>query len=326
MATDWDAVSTAVYDLLGMGSGGSHGQVWAAWEHAKEVDHDEFHDAAWQFTNDDEMWGYYNEQVDAAEPAYDRIAAAWTKVYNDRKYITATGRHGEDWEDKVVEPIRNESYVLQNHSRVKESWYGPSATKYNGALQAQSAAVDEWHQIATTLATSMGTTNDVLKGIMLAIKDSFKPVKDKLDSCVMRSGLRNQVAMTFFENVTYGRVQFEGLADWLEDLVDDGDWKDTMNDVKMNLEDAKVRTASFVEGWPKSTTGNMQDMDNGHQEQPGGPGAQPTQPTQPTQTQGPDVDADADPTQGPGGYEQEEYHGGVDSGADEKDKIDPNEK
>lgn len=328
MATDWDAVSTAVYDLLGMGSDTNKGQVWEAWKHAKQTDHDEWHDDCWNYTNDDEMWAYYDDQVEGAEDAYKRIMAAWSKIYNDRKYLTATGQKGEDWEDKVVEPIRNESYVLQTDTRVKESWYGPSADKYNTALQTQAAAIDEWYQITSTLATSMGTTNDVLKGIMLAVKDSFKPVKDKLNGAEHDTKWYHLTydGGTYFENVTYGCTQFKSLADWLEDLVESGDWIDTMDDVKMKLEDAKIRTASFRDGWPKATTGKMEDMNNGHQEQPGGPGdeGQPNQ--QPTEQEGPDVDADADPTQGPGAHEQKTYHGGVDHSADERDEVNPNEK
>lgn len=322
--TDWDSLGTELYSLLGMTA--DNNELWSAWKWAKEVDHDEFHDAAWNCLNDDEMWAYYNDTVQRAESAFSTLHGHWTSTfYADRSNIPVMKTRAEAWRDEVMTPLRNESYVLESQTRVRESWYGPSADKYNGALATQVAAVTEFHTIATTMATELNNTQSVLKGIMLAIKNSCAPVRDKLNSCHKDSGFENSFHQKFFENITYGMVQFEGLAEWMGDLATDGDWKHTMDQVNIRLEDAKVRTQAFVKGWPKSTTGNMQDMDNGRQQGAGGqqPGATTTAP--PTGTQ-PDIDTDADPTGGPGGYEQGSYNEGVDMGADENDTVNPNEE
>lgn len=327
--TDWDSLGSELYDLLGMSAHSN--QLWSAWEHAKDVDHDEFHDITWQVSNDDEMWAYYNDTVKAAETAFNSFHATWMSTfYADRSNIPVLKTRAESWRDNVMTKLRNESYVLSTQSRVRESWYGPSADKYNGALATQTAAVDEFHQIATTMATQLNTTQSVLKGIMLAIKNSCAPVKDKLNSCHKDSWAANQGHQKFFENVTYGMVQFQGLQQWMSDLASNGDWKHTMSNVNIGLEDTKVRTQSFVKGWPKSTTGDMQDMNNGKQQgpgttgAPGAPGTTPTTPTaNPPSTQ-PDIDTNADPVDAPGGYEQESYNQGVDLGANKHDEVDPN--
>lgn len=317
---DWAAISSELYDLLGPEK--TSGELWKAWEHAKDVDTDEYSDARWQVLNQGEMDSFQNDCITNAESAYATLHSTWKEhFYDDRGYITVAKSKAEAWDDDVAQPLRNEPFTM-NKSDVAESWYGESATKYATALQTQTAAMTELNAISSQMANAMNSTRQVLQGIMLAIKNSCTPVKDGLYDCKKDSAVENVFHSTFFENISYGKTQFEGLRDWLSDLAD-GDWKTTMDDLKIQLEDAKVKTQAFEKDiWPKSTTGNMQDMQNGKQTQPGQqPGQQTQQPPADNPYQNVDTDSDGTPQEE---YTEEEYVGGTDQSGSQHDDIDPN--
>ncbi|HIT75152.1 MAG TPA: hypothetical protein IAA98_06180 [Candidatus Avipropionibacterium avicola] len=323
--TDWDALGSELYTLLGMTKEG--GTLWQAWEHAKTSDHDEFSNWQWNYPGawGSDPWDYYNEAVADAEAAYGRFHSTWTEhFYADRSFIPAFKYKTELWLDDVAEPIRNEPYTLETGTRVRESWNGPSAQKYDSALRTQVSAANEYFSLTTTLATELNNANNVLKGVYLSIKQSIEPVRDKLNAAEGAGFWENGITGgTFFDNVAYGKAQFEGLATWLSDMASDGDWVRNMSRVRTNLEDAKTRVTSFRDGWPKSTTGDLTDMSNGRAEGAGDPASQ-TSTSEPTDL--PDIDPDAEASETETDYEQEGYNEGLDGGGNENDEVNPTEE
>lgn len=323
--TDWDALGSELYTLLGMTKDNS--ELWSAWQHAKTSDHDEFSNWQWNYPGSwgSEPWDYYNEAVADAEAAYGRFHTTWTEhFYADRSFIPAFKYKTELWLDDVAEPIRNEPYTLESGTRVRESWNGPSAQKYDGALQTQVAAANEFFGLTTTLATELNNANNVLKGVYLSIKQAVEPIRDKLNAAEGAGFWENGITGgTFFDNVAYGKAQFEGLDTWLSEMSRDGDWVRNMSRVRTNLEDAKIRVSSLSKGWPKSTTGTMEDMSNGHV---AGAENQTTTQTTTQESTLPDIDPDAEAAETETTYEQETYNEGLNGGGNENEEVDPNEE
>ncbi len=318
--TDFDTLGTEIVQLFG--STVHAGSVWQAWQHAKDTDWSEWSDWSWSWFGDNkrEMESYYNDQVENAERAWTNLHAIWLTTFNPSvHHVPILRDKTESWLDEINSPLRNEGFQLQTGSRVRESWYGESAQKYEQALSTQVAAVEEFFTLTGTVATETNNANTVLKGVLLMLRESVTPIKDKLNGASKEGGFFGTMFNpTYFENVAYGRAQFEGLEQWLRNEANNGSWQRNLTGVKRNLEDARIRVTSLSSGWPASTTGNMQDMENGHVE-----GANPATntPYQPGQT--PEVDPNAEPGETGGGYEQQEYEGGMNNKTEVNQTVDP---
>lgn len=321
-ATDFDALGTEVVQLYGSTVHG--GTLWTAWQHAKETDWSEWSDWSWSWfgSRKAEMESYYNEQVENAERAWGNLHAIWLSTFKPSvHHVPVLRGKTETWLDEVNSPLRNEGYLLQTGTRVRESWHGESATKYDQALTTQVSAVEEFYGLTGTVATETNNANNVLKGVLLTLRDSAIPIQDMLNGASKEGGFwGTMVNPTYFENVAYGRTQFEGLEEWMRNESNNGSWKRNMTTVKQNLEDARIRVTALSGGWPASTTGNLHDMENGRTE--GGEGSTTTTPYEQNQT--PEVDPNAEPDTTGGGYEQEEYEGGLNNNVEVNDPVDPN--
>lgn len=285
-------------------------------------------------SNGDEIRTWINNARDDASSAATSFGNLWrTQLRPDVAQMNVLNTMSEAWSDEVHEPVRNEPQAVRD-SGLLRSWYGPGAQKYATAVMAQAGAMDEMNSLIQQSSTGLKSTANLVKNVALLMLHSLQPVHDKLSGWPKHGyGDEHNDDMIFGERTGYAKGAFEGLRDWLEDMIDSGDWKNQTDQIRIAFDDAKVKTTAFkANTWPKAATDGIGDMKNGdgglgdQTQQPGG--QQPAPATQP----GTDPDADSAGTttvdgdgvvtsQGggtPGGdgqYEGGDY-GGLDSDGD----------
>lgn len=261
-------------------------------------------------SNGDELRTWINNAKDDASAAATAFGDLWRdKVRPDVLEMNKLNAMSEAWTDDVHEPTRNESTTVRD-SGLLQTWYGPGAQKYATAVMAQAAAMDEMTSIVQQAGTGLKSTSDLVKNVALLMLHSLQPVHDKLSGWPDHGyGEEHDSDMIFGERTGYAKGAFEGLRDWLQELVDGGDWKNQTDQIRITFEDLKVKTTSFkTNEWPKAVTEGMGDMQNGN----GGLGDQ-TQQGAPPATQGPPPSQGTEPDPDSAGTTTVNEDGGIET-------------
>lgn len=281
-------------------------------------------------SNGDEIRTWINNAKDDATAAATSFGDLWrTKLRPDVAQMNTINTMSEAWSDEVYEPVHNEPGLVRD-SGLLHSWYGPGAQKYATAVMGQAGAMDAMNQLVQQSAAGLKNTVHLVKNMALLMLHSLQPVHDKLSGWPIHEyGSEHAGDMIFGERTGYAKGAFEGLRDWLQDMLDSGDWINQTDDIRKAFTDAKVTTTAFkANSWPKAVTdgiGDMKNGDGGLGDQTQQPGGQPPA-TQPPASAEPDADAPGTTTvnnkgevttQGggtPGGDGQ--YEGGTSQGLD----------
>ncbi len=302
--SDWDQVLSDIDHLMGGGTAGQSA-MWQAFEDGYDEDMTIVSLAEgatatdWNgdLENGDEIRQWINNARDDASSAAVAFGDTWrTKIRPDVVLMNSLKTSSEAWTDDVYTPVRNEPGSVRN-SGVLQSWYGPGAQKYAAAVMEQAAAMDEMNAMVQGAASGLQTTANLVKNVALLMLHSLQPIYDKLSGWPKHGyGEEHDDDMIFGERTAYGKGQFEGLRDWLNELVDGGEWKNQTDQVTTSFEDLKVNSVAFkANTWPQAVTDGMGDMNNGNAglgDQANQPGSQPPggQPPEATSTE-PDPDA-----------------------------------
>lgn len=343
--SEWTQILTDIDSM--MGGGGSGSATYAAFVDCYNEDMSIVGLAegmsltanTWGISNGDEIRTWINNAKDDATSAATSFGNLWrTQLRPDVAQMNMLNTMSEAWSDEVHEPVRNEPQAVRDSGLLK-SWYGPGAQKYATAVVAQAGAMDELNALVQQSSTGLKNTANLVKNMALLMLHSLQPVHDKLSGWPKHGyGDEHNDSMIFGERTGYAKSAFEGLRDWLQDMIDTGDWKNQTDQIRIAFVDAKVQTVAFkANKWPKAATDGIGDMKNGNGglgDQTQQPGGQQPAPAAPQPGTDPDADSPGTTTvddkgvvtsQGggsPGGDGQYEGGGytGLDSDGDSKDK------
>lgn len=303
MGSDWsDSVKEDLKELFGSGtsvSGDSReggGTLWSTYYDGCETDIQEINDMrirCWPDPIDaDKAVEWVKDKRREAATRYNTCLSVWNGTggfAKDIEYISGMEHNKDRWLDNVWAPIRHDGEDTAD-SKVLKSWHGPGAQAYAQVLQKQTMAMAEYANLAQTSKGWIEQINNTVKGIAMGAKNYVDSLNAEIGNCQSSDeyvGIRASV----------GYYNFGYLEEWLTELKTSGNWKDTFQTLKYDIEDA-FRDTSFKDGkWPEAKADDIGDMTNGNaglgDQQPELPPAQdPNQQasTPPTPEQAGDVD------------------------------------
>lgn len=289
--------------LFGTGSsvsedgGGDGGSLWKAYVAGWKADVKQLNDMGG-------MWGpklaeVFMPQLDkyhkTATSGYSSFLKVWQKSFRpDAVNMYYMKNVCNTWIDDIMRSLKDTPGDVRD-SKLLESWYGESATKYVDVVRDQSGAMEEYNQLAGQMATLVDQANKTLKCVFRSVKSYGESIESGLHGLQVDDD-------HWGVHVAYGADVFPQLHTWLSDLYSSGDWIQSYRNLGYKFEDMEGKTTHFKDGhWPKSVVkdlGKLKRGDAGLSEKTGQDKTKVPEPPKVGQDPGQTIAPEHDPSQG----------------------------